>query len=138
MTLPRRGSTWAYPRPSTYRYDKRISPVWKNSDVPEPSFRLGSGRDDPRGMVYYVWHKPSDYVKIGTTVHLVQRYRQLDAEYNGLELVAAEPGSYTLETYRHCQFADARVVGEWFDRTGRLIELIIRLRGLYGVIDCAR
>ena len=58
------------------------------------------------GCVYYLMVGPST-VKIGTTVNLAQRIKQLrtDLQY----VVALEPGSHTLETQRHREFAVERI-----------------------------
>lgn len=55
-----------------------------------------------RAVVYYAL--VGNHIKIGTTIHLDERMRALEAN-----LIAVEPGSYDLERDRHQQFAELRV-----------------------------
>lgn len=63
--------------------------------------------------VYYV--RRGDRIKIGTTINLILRMRELRPD----ELLAVEPGGRALEQRRHREFAAMRVTprGEWFHDT---------------------
>lgn len=66
--------------------------------------------EDPDSVVYYC--RKRQWVKIGTTKHLVSRMGQLKPDV----LLTAEAGSYTRERELHRQFGRLRVLGkkEWF------------------------
>jgi hypothetical protein len=59
-------------------------------------------------VVYYL--RFADRVKIGTTSNLERRLCAIPHD----EVLATEPGSFNLERRRHLQFADDRLMGEWF------------------------
>lgn len=65
--------------------------------------RPGAFGDAPDGVVYYI--RRGDYVKIGTTTRLRNRMRDLMPD----EVLAVEPGSYSLEGALHAQFAASRL-----------------------------
>lgn len=98
--------------------------------------RAGSFRklleDHPEGIVYYV--RRGDAIKIGTTVNYTQRMRDLMPD----EILAVEPGSYSVEHERHQQFqryAYFPVRSEYFCPSQELKEHILRLRSEHGVPD---
>lgn len=76
---------------------------------------------DGDAVVYYI--RFAGRVKIGTTTCLASRLRALPVD----ELLATEPGGVAVERCRHRQFADVRVVGEWFTFSAALREHIDRL-----------
>jgi hypothetical protein len=65
-------------------------------------------------VVYYL--RFGDRVKIGTSINLKKRLQAL--QYDAL--LAVEPGSYGLEKQRHEQFANDRLIGEWFSESAAL------------------
>jgi hypothetical protein len=69
------------------------------TSAPPPGFY----GDAPNAVVYYV--RRDRYVKIGTTTQLQDRMRGLMPD----EVLALEPGSYTLEGELHKRFAHLRV-----------------------------
>lgn len=75
-----------------------------------------------RNVVYYI--RFSDRVKIGTTSNLKSRLGDLPYD----ELLGTEPGGLSLEQYRHEQFAQYRLVGEWFSMSPKLIQHIDALK----------
>jgi len=83
----------------------------------------GSGKVEERtSVVYYM--QLGNRVKIGTSGDLRNRVKQISPE----RVLATEPGGTATEKQRHRQFADLRVVGEWFRLEGELVEHINELR----------
>lgn len=74
-------------------------------------------------LVYYA--RLGNRVKIGYSTSLLKRLAAIRPE----ELLATEPGGPLLERQRHAQFADLRVVGEWFRFDGILVDHVERLAG---------
>jgi hypothetical protein len=76
----------------------------------------GEFGDSPGGHVYYIRRGP--FVKIGTTTKLRTRMRDLMPD----EILAVEPGSYTLERTLHARFAADRIAPdcEYFRLTDEL------------------
>lgn len=62
--------------------------------------------DESGWIVYYIRMRGSERVKIGTTSNLRLRMETLRAD--GADLLATEPGGYTVELRRHRQFAEER------------------------------
>lgn len=83
---------------------------------------------DLLGVVYYL--RFSDRVKIGFTTDLDVRAQQIPHD----EIVAAEPGTYALESQRHTEFSPERLTerGEWFNLTPRLAFHMANVRDKYG------
>lgn len=83
-------------------------------------------RRGENSVVYYV--RLGDHVKIGTTVNLAQRIRSFYVEQDSV--LATEPGSYDVESYRHRQFAAERIDKgrELFNPSPRLLRHIDRMR----------
>jgi hypothetical protein len=76
-------------------------------------------------LIYFV-RSPQGPIKIGTTIRLSQRLKQLAAEYGeGLEVLAVSEGSYATEKELHCRFAHLRQVGEWFEPGVDLLGFIV-------------
>ncbi|MDX2538598.1 GIY-YIG nuclease family protein [Streptomyces scabiei] len=87
--------------------------------------------DQDGGVVYYV--RRGSMVKIGTTVNMYKRMAAILPD----EVLATEPGSYSLEAQRHRQFRKLRVTGqvEWFHAGPLLQEHILTVRSLNGEPD---
>jgi hypothetical protein len=87
--------------------------------------------DHPKGIVYYI--RRGDFVKIGTTTKYRSRMQALRPD----EVLAVEPGSYTLEHQRHKEFGSNRFApgSEYFLIDDRLKEHVVALRGKHGVPD---
>lgn len=64
--------------------------------------------DDPDSVVYYL--RFADRIKIGFSRNLGNRLLAIPHD----ELLAIEPGGPAVERRRHQQFAQHRIVGEWF------------------------
>jgi hypothetical protein len=78
-----------------------------------------------RSVVYYA--TTGSYIKIGTTIHLDQRMKDL-----GANLMAVEPGGYDMEKDRHRQFHALLAAGrEYFFPGHELIRHIAGLQELY-------
>lgn len=66
-------------------------------------------------MIYFV-KSPAGSIKIGTTIRLSHRLRQLAAAHGpGLEVLAVLDGSFEVERALHDRFAHLRREGEWFE-----------------------
>jgi hypothetical protein len=129
------GRTWDAFTATVYKWDRRITPVQKRLVSPPPR-TLGRNTDDPRAVVYYIGTEAREIVKIGTTINLVQRVRLLESSSGQrLRIWAFEPGSYTLEAYRHCQFSDDQLGNEWFELSRDLADHIAKVARNYGIVD---
>jgi hypothetical protein len=91
----------------------------------------GVKRDQEGGVVYYA--RTGSMIKIGTTVNLHARMAEILPD----EVLATEPGSYSLEARRHRQFRKLRVPGrvEWFHAGPLLQEHVLAVRALHGDPD---
>ena len=78
-------------------------------------------------QVYYILF--ADRIKIGTTRSLATRLYDIPCD----ELLAVEPGGCDMEQIRHEQFADHRVIGEWFQDCHELRAHIADLRTIHAV-----
>lgn len=89
--------------------------------------------DQDGGVVYYV--RRGSMVKIGTTINMQKRMTAILPD----EILATEPGSYSLESRRHRQFRKLRVSGqvEWFHAGPLLQEHVALTRALHGEPDPA-
>lgn len=76
----------------------------------------------PVATVYYI--RFGDRVKIGYTTNLRGRLQAIPHD----EVLATEPGDMQHERNRHVQFADLRVIGEWFRYEEPLISHIKSLK----------
>jgi len=77
-------------------------------------------------MIYFIRPKVGGAIKIGTSIRLSQRIRQLQAEFGELEVLAVTDGSYDEESILHQRFAHLRHHGEWFEPGDDLLAFIIR------------
>jgi hypothetical protein len=78
--------------------------------------------------VYYVERTAEGLIKIGFTQNLRSRLASLRREWGDLRLLATHQGDATVEGHVHAQFADLRVLGEWFTPDDRLRRHIVRLQ----------
>ncbi len=78
--------------------------------------------DDPNAVVYYV--RFADRIKIGYTGNLGRRLTAIPHD----ELLTVEPGARQVEANRHRQFAEHRIVGEWFAAAPALLEHVDSLK----------
>jgi|SRR5690606_2816980 len=87
--------------------------------------------DQEGGVVYYV--RRGSMVKIGTTINMQKRMTAILPD----EILATEPGSYSLEAQRHREFRSLRVRGqvEWFHAGPPLQEHIRTVLALHGEPD---
>jgi hypothetical protein len=87
--------------------------------------------DQDGGVVYYV--RRGSMIKIGTTINMQKRMTAIPPD----EILATEPGSYSLEAQRHRQFRNLRVRGqvEWFHAAPLLQEHVLGVRALHGEPD---
>lgn len=82
--------------------------------------RLALVRPVPLGaVVYFATDSSVSFVKIGCSIHVEQRLKEL-----GLHLLATEPGRYQRETELHKRFAHLRIQGETFLPTAELLSYI--------------
>jgi hypothetical protein len=76
-------------------------------------------------VIYFI-KSPDGPIKIGTTVRLSQRLRQLATEHGqGLEVLAVTTGSARDERRLHSRFHHLRRVGEWFEPGDDLLAFIV-------------
>lgn len=87
--------------------------------------------DNPDGVVYYI--RRGEFVKIGTTTRYRSRMQALRPD----EVLAVEPGSYSVEDQRHRQFASSQFHpgSEYFRIHDDLISHVVALRAEHGVPD---
>lgn len=87
--------------------------------------------DNPDGVVYYI--RRGEFVKIGTTTRYRSRMQALRPD----EVLAVEPGSYSVEDQRHRQFASSQFHpgSEYFRIHDNLISHVVAPRAEHGVPD---
>lgn len=73
-------------------------------------------------VIYYLLF--NGLVKIGTSQDLRTRMQAIPHD----ELLATEPGGYSLEKIRHSEFRALHYRGEWFRYEGPLVDHVARLR----------
>ncbi len=78
-------------------------------------------------VVYYLL-RADNAVKIGTSICLPQRRKQLQYRHGPLRLLAWEPGDRDLEQQRRWEFAFCHLELEWFRRSRPLSEHIRQIR----------
>lgn len=77
-------------------------------------------------MVYFL-QAPDGKVKIGTTIRLSQRLKQLAKEHGcELRVLAVVDGRYNVEKDLHRRFAHLRIVNEWFEPGDDLLGFIVQ------------
>lgn len=77
-------------------------------------------------MIYFIANRDRSRIKIGTTIRLSQRLKQLVAEHGeGLEVLAVRDGDRDVERELHRRFAHLNVVNEWFEPGDDLMGLIV-------------
>jgi hypothetical protein len=75
-------------------------------------------------MIYFI-QDADGLIKIGTTIRLSQRLKQLNSERKQeLKVLGVVDGSYADEAVLHLRFAHSRVLGEWFQPTDELNDFI--------------
>jgi DNA-binding XRE family transcriptional regulator len=75
-------------------------------------------------MIYFI-KSARGRIKIGTTIRLKQRLKELETGHGEpLEVLAVADGSTEAERYLHRRFAHLRVMGEWFESGEDLMALI--------------
>ncbi len=78
--------------------------------------------------VYFV--AAGERVKIGWSRNVVARISQLQtANPEPISLLGVMPGGLALERQLHRQFHDARLAGEWFEKTPELVAYIAAIGG---------
>jgi hypothetical protein len=77
-------------------------------------------------VIYFICRPDDHRIKIGTTVRLSERLKQLVAQCDAdLDVIAVMDGSFSEETGLHRRFAHLRTVGEWFEPGDDLIGFIV-------------
>lgn len=78
-------------------------------------------------MIYFVQRANDRAIKIGTTIRLSKRLRDLRTVHGDCEVLAVMDGSYADESALHQRFADLLIEGrEWFTNAGHLVVFIGR------------
>jgi hypothetical protein len=79
-------------------------------------------------VVYFIRAKDGGPVKIGSSIHLLLRLKQLQANSPvELELVAATEGSARFEREVHSRFQHCRLHGEWFEPIDELLNFMAEI-----------
>jgi hypothetical protein len=77
-------------------------------------------------MIYFAQPSDGGRIKIGTTIRLSQRLKQLAAEHGcDLHVLAVQDGGPDDEVLLHRRFAHLRAVGEWFEPGDDLVGFIM-------------
>jgi hypothetical protein len=77
-------------------------------------------------MIYFIRPKAGGRIKIGTTIRLSERLKQLAWESGEeLDVLAVADGSHSEERNLHRRFAHLRIVGEWFEAGEDLLGFIV-------------
>lgn len=77
-------------------------------------------------MIYFIQSEDGGPIKIGTTIRLSQRLKQLAAESGGnLRVLAVTDGDRKIERMLHERFDYLRVTGEWFEPGDDLTGFIV-------------
>lgn len=77
-------------------------------------------------MIYFIAMPDRSRIKIGTTIRLSERLRQLCREHgDGLEVLAVIDGGTAEERALHRRFAEHRIVNEWFEPGDDLMGFIV-------------
>lgn len=112
--------------------EQRLEEVWAANAASLAAQKLLD--DQPDGVVYYI--RRGRLIKIGTTRSFSARMSSLKPD----EILAVEPGSYSLENQRHQQFElhrygrDERGTrGEYFNLSDELKAHILALRKEHGI-----
>jgi hypothetical protein len=78
-------------------------------------------------MIYFILRTDLNLIKIGTTVRLSVRLKQLRSQVKAdLKVLGIMDGSYADERVLHDRFKTMRAEGEWFINTPSLLEFIER------------
>jgi hypothetical protein len=81
------------------------------------------------GHVYFVENPQAGAVKIGFTAQPRSRFSALRAvNLDKLNVLALFPGSIQHEKFLHRLFEQDRIKGEWFTKSGALLETIDDIR----------
>lgn len=87
-------------------------------------------------MIYFVSAETRGDIKIGTTIRLSQRLKQLEKECGRtLSVLGVLPGSYAEEHALHAKFSHLLVDGEWFRWTPELMDFIGRECSVWDGVD---
>lgn len=76
-------------------------------------------------MIYFVRRPDGGPIKIGTTVRLSSRIKQLRDEYGDLIVLAVLDGGRDVEQALHDRFAHLGRAGEWFEPGDDLLAFIM-------------
>lgn len=89
--------------------------------------RVEAGRRE--GWIYFIQAGSQGAIKIGWAKDPAKRIRTLQtSQHQKLKMLGAIPGTLKDEQALHRRFADARLNGEWFDRSkvgGQVMSLIL-------------
>lgn len=140
MCMPHLAQAWEYCGSAVHRarYDRWDDPdelVVRSAEFAQLSAQAIAEReamlaelaadaeiDDLDSVVYYL--KFADRIKIGFSRNLGQRLIAIPHD----ELLTVEPGARMVEARRHKQFAEHRIIGEWFAMAPALLEHVAQLQ----------
>lgn len=96
----------------------------------EASYTFIEGNLCDRSTVYFIGSTDGP-IKIGIALDVSKRLKGLQTSHpSKLAVLATTAGGREQEKAYHCQFADSRMAGEWFERTPELLGEIERLSSL--------
>lgn len=77
-------------------------------------------------MIYFIRNSDGSRIKIGTTIRLSERLKQLASEHgDGLQVLAVIDGNHSEEKALHRRFSHLRIVKEWFEPGDDLVGFIL-------------
>lgn len=117
--LVRNDTVWRFP---AFKKVLRLSRTGSAEHAPLRSTSRGIG-----GYVYYA--VCGTKVKIGFSRNPWSRVREIARSVEGTTLAAYERGTYAREKYRHRQFEEFNIHGEWFELSPEVELLIEKIQG---------
>lgn len=88
----------------------------------------GIRRSAPKSMIYFIAADEVARVKIGWSIDPVSRLKELQTGCPvALRIVAAVPGTYSMEQQLHVDFAKFRSHGEWFAMVPEILHRIAEM-----------
>lgn len=125
----KRDQVWAAREDAKLALVSKLSPLARDLHARYPHGTPESTEEAAAASVVYYIRK-GDLVKVGTTTNFRRRMSILKPD----EILAVEPGAYTLEKQMHRRFRAFRVPGmsEWFRMNGAIRQHVKRVVETYG------
>ena len=83
-------------------------------------------RNSAHGHIYFIQSADTHYIKIGYSVELDRRLKEISLHHTGVRLLGSYycRGPRRFEELIHTLFGDLRVRGEWFRPNGRIFDFL--------------